>query len=176
MTILLFSGGADSSLIFFNLVGKIDFKCIFLDYGQDSLEEEYNSAFNLCSKFGVELETVQVDIKSKYNEFYIAGRNLFLIGLAATRCSEGDSIYIGVNKSDEESFPDCRVQFITSLKDSLVSGYGIKLETPLLSLSKREILKELAKLNYAEYSYCYIPADGKPCNTCLSCLVHKEAL
>lgn len=176
MNILLFSGGADSSLIFLNLVGKLDFKCIFLNYGQDSLKEEYNSAFNLCSKFGVELETVQVDIKSKYNDFYIAGRNLFLLGLAATRCSEGDSIYIGVNKSDEEAFPDCRVQFVTSLKDSLVSGYGIKLETPLISLSKGEILEELAKLDYAEYSYCYTPIDGKPCNTCLSCLVHKESL
>lgn len=176
MNVLLFSGGADSSLIFLNLIDKVDFKCIFLDYGQESLQEEYSSASSLCSKFGIELEAIQVDIKSKYNDFYIAGRNLFLVGLAATRCCEGESIYLGVNKSDEEAFPDCRVGFITALKTSLAFGYGVKLETPLLALTKREILQNLAKLNYTKYSYCYSPKEGKPCGNCLSCLTHRESL
>ena len=177
MNILLFSGGADSSLLFHTLViEKVEFNCIFLDYCQEALENEQQAVTELCSKFFIPLEIVKLNIDTKYNDFYIAGRNLFLVGLAATRCREGDSIYIGVNKSDDADFPDCRAEFVKTLRQSLYLGYGIKLETPLISLTKKAILQKLRTVNYSNYFYCYTPKEGVPCGKCLSCSVYLEAV
>ena len=176
MNILLFSGGADSSLIFFNLLNKTEFRCLFVDYGQTSVKEERKAAIDLCSKFNIALEDIVINIPVMYNDFYVAGRNLALIGIAATRCSSGDSIYIGVNKSDEDAFPDCTDVFINYLNNSLKVGYDITLKTPLLASTKSEIIKKLALTGYTSYSYCYSPVEGSPCGVCLSCLTHLGAI
>ena len=176
MNILLLSGGVDSSLIFFNLLNKVKFSCLFIDYGQVSVKEERKAALDLCNKFNILVEEIAINIPIMYNDFYVAGRNLVIVGIAATRCTTGDSIYIGVNKSDEEAFPDCTESFVNYLNNCLKVGYGITLETPLLTLTKSEIIKNLALTDYSAYSYCYSPVEGLPCGVCLSCLTHIGSL
>lgn len=176
MNYLLFSGGVDSTLIFNNLTQKnIDFKCVFVNYGQESLEVELQTVEKNCNKYSIDLLKIEFSLHLT-NEFYVMGRNLFMVSLVTTFCDVGDVIYIGVNKSDEVEFPDCRKDFVTNLQQILLNGYNISLEAPLIDLTKTQILKELSEKQIIDYTYCYTPVQGKPCMNCLSCKIHLEAL
>jgi|688.fasta_scaffold210754_2 7-cyano-7-deazaguanine synthase in queuosine biosynthesis len=171
MNYLLFSGGLDSTILFHRLV-KTDnvFTSVFLDYGQQSLEEELRVVKNYCDLYHVPLITYKHKIELD-NDFYYKGRNLYLVAVIATFCNKGDTIFIGVNTSDDRLFPDCRKEFISGLKNALWSGYSINLETPLLDISKRELKAEGSEFFV---SYCYTPVNGSPCGKCISCLEHNK--
>ena len=93
-------------------------------------------------------------------------------------------IFIGVNVVDYSGYPDCRSEFIKAFEKAAnlgtkngVKGKKIKIRTPLISLSKAEIIRKGIKLDvdYSLTHSCYDPDEkGRACGKCDSCLLRKK--
>jgi 7-cyano-7-deazaguanine synthase len=112
---------------------------------------------------------------------YVPARNLIFLSIAAGLAeSEGaDRIFIGANAVDYSGYPDCRPEFFKAFQQALavgtkagVEGKRVRIEHPLLFLSKAEIVKLGMKLGaplHLTWS-CY-KGGGKACGKCDSCLL-----
>lgn len=113
---------------------------------------------------------------------YVPARNTIFLAVAlgwAEVLSAAD-LYIGVNAVDYSGYPDCRPEFIAQFEAlaNLATRAGVegttrfRVHTPLISLSKSEIIRLGASLgvDFALTHSCYDPApDGRPCGRCDSC-------
>jgi len=113
---------------------------------------------------------------------YVPARNTIFLSfaLAWAEVLEAPEIWIGVNALDYSGYPDCRPEFIASFEETarlatrvgVETGQGVKVEAPLLRLTKAEIIRRGLELgvDYGHTSSCYAPGpDGRPCQTCDSC-------
>ena len=117
---------------------------------------------------------------------YVPARNTIFLSyaMAFAEVSGACDIFIGVNALDYSGYPDCRPQYIKAFEHmanlatrSGVDGNWLTLHTPLIELSKAEIIKLGIELgvDYSITSSCYDPApDGKSCGHCDSCLLRKK--
>lgn len=115
---------------------------------------------------------------------YVPGRNSVFLALAVS-CAEtekADTIFIGANAIDYSGYPDCRPEYLQTFADAVQSGtragiQGIKLQikTPLITLSKKEIilLGIQLKVPFEKTWSCYQGAD-RPCGVCDSCLLRAK--
>ncbi len=104
--------------------------------------------------------------------------------LAWAEVVDADAIFIGVNALDYSGYPDCRPEYIEAFQNLInlatkvgVEGHRISLETPLINLSKAEIIKtgERLKVDYALTVSCYqADALGRACGVCDSCRLRKK--
>lgn len=113
---------------------------------------------------------------------YVPARNLIFLSYALgyAEVMEAEKIYIGVNAVDYSGYPDCRPEFIEhfqklvnySTKATTQDKKRIVVETPLIELSKAEIVK-LGMENGAPLNYttsCYKGGE-KACGKCDSCVL-----
>ncbi len=113
---------------------------------------------------------------------YVPARNtIFLsIALAWAEVLPAADIFIGVNALDYSGYPDCRGEFIEAFQTmaNLATRIGvegsehIQIHTPLLKLTKAEIIKLGTDLgvDYSLTHSCYDPAkDGRSCGHCDAC-------
>jgi 7-cyano-7-deazaguanine synthase len=112
---------------------------------------------------------------------YVPARNtVFLsLALAMAEARAADAIVLGVNAIDYSGYPDCRPEFLAAFAEVArlgtkvgVEGRPIRLEAPLVTLTKAEIigLGLSLGLDYGLTTSCYDPdADGRPCGACDSC-------
>jgi 7-cyano-7-deazaguanine synthase len=117
---------------------------------------------------------------------YVPARNTVFLSyaLAYAESIQCSSIFIGVNSVDYSGYPDCRPEYIEAfqkmsnlaIKDAVEGKLIIKIETPLIDLSKSEIIKIGKSLNvdYSKTLSCYDPENGKACGHCDSCLLRKN--
>ncbi len=113
---------------------------------------------------------------------YVPARNLIFLsfGLAWAETLNIQDIFIGVNAVDYSGYPDCRPEFVSSfektanlaLKDAVENRIKIRIHTPLMYMSKAEIIKTGTALgvDYGMTHSCYDPSEkGKSCGVCDSC-------
>ena len=118
---------------------------------------------------------------------YVPARNtVFLsISLAQAETINSFDIFIGVNALDYSGYPDCRPEFISQFeklanlatKESVESKCSYKIHTPLINLTKSEIIQKGLKLNvdYSITSSCYDPNEnGNPCGNCDACMLRLK--
>ena len=117
---------------------------------------------------------------------YVPARNtVFLsLGLAWAEILKADCIYVGVNAVDYSGYPDCRPEFIDAFQSmanlatkQTVEGQALEIRTPLIDLSKSEIIQLGTGLgvNYAMTVSCYAAdADGAACGRCDACSLRSE--
>lgn len=118
---------------------------------------------------------------------YVPGRNTVFLSfaLAWAETLEASDIFIGVNALDYSGYPDCRPEFIEAFERmanlataAAVEGrQRVKIHTPLLLLSKGEIVKQGLALgvDYSRTITCYDPTDdGKACGACDACLLRMK--
>jgi 7-cyano-7-deazaguanine synthase len=117
---------------------------------------------------------------------YVPARNTIFLSfaLAWAEVLEAPDIFIGVNALDYSGYPDCRPEYIEAFESmaNLATKAGvegrlrIRIHTPLIRLSKAEIVKlgcELG-LDFSLTHSCYDPdAQGRPCGQCDSCLLRR---
>lgn len=124
------------------------------------------------------------DIGRTIPSTYVPARNtIFLsIGLAYAESIDADSIFIGVTSTDYSGYPDCRPEFIEAFQKLAdlatkrgVNGKKILIKTPLLKLSKSEIIKKGIDLDAPiEKTWsCYFGKE-LPCGRCDSCLLRLK--
>jgi 7-cyano-7-deazaguanine synthase len=93
-------------------------------------------------------------------------------------------IFIGVNAVDYSGYPDCRPEFIAAFEQLAaratkagVEGRPCHIHTPLISLSKAEIVREGARLgvDFSATVSCYqADGEGRACGRCDSCRIRRE--
>ncbi len=118
---------------------------------------------------------------------YVPARNTIFLSfaLAFAETVGAYDIFIGVNVLDYSGYPDCRPEYIQAFekmanlatKQSVESSVGIKINTPLIELTKAEIIKLGTSLgmDYSLTLSCYDPSDdGKHCEICDSCKLRKK--
>ena len=116
---------------------------------------------------------------------YVPGRNLIFLSLAAAYAEAlGSSIlYFGANVIDYAGYPDCRPGFIKAVETVLhegtkagMQGKGIEIRTPLLRMTKAEIIRLGLTLNvpFRLTHSCYDPTGPIACGQCDSCLIRKR--
>jgi 7-cyano-7-deazaguanine synthase len=117
---------------------------------------------------------------------YVPARNTiflsFALGWAETLGAS--DIFLGANALDYSGYPDCRPQYIAAFERMAnlatragIEGRRLRIHTPLISLSKAEIVKLGTRLG-VEYGLtwsCYDPApDGTACGRCEACLLRQK--
>lgn len=113
---------------------------------------------------------------------YVPARNTIFLSfaLALSEVVGAKYIYTGFNAVDYSGYPDCRPKFVSAFQHMAAlatkatdeGGSGVEIRTPLIEMTKREIVlkgMELA-VDYKMTWSCYSPLDGKkPCSMCDSC-------
>ena len=117
---------------------------------------------------------------------YVPARNTVLLSVALARADTLDSfdIFIGVNALDYSGYPDCRPEYIESFERTAnlatkagVSGNNFHIHTPLINMTKAEIIKSGTKLgvDYGLTFSCYDPQEtGAPCGHCDACILRLK--
>ena len=117
---------------------------------------------------------------------YVPARNTIFLSLALgwSEVLGASDIVIGVNALDYSGYPDCRPEFIAAFERVAalatragVEGTRFRLHTPLIALSKAEIIRRgvALGLDYGLTHSCYDPRpDGSPCGRCDSCVLRAR--
>lgn len=117
---------------------------------------------------------------------YVPARNTLFLSLAMglAEVQQARHLFIGVNAVDYSGYPDCRPDFIAAFTQLAqlatkagVEGKALEIHTPLISMSKAEIIATGTELgvDYAMTVSCYqADADGLACGRCDSCRIRAQ--
>ncbi len=117
---------------------------------------------------------------------YVPARNTVFLSLALgwAEVLNAEAIFIGVNAVDYSGYPDCRPEYIDAFQTMAnlatkkgVEGDLIHIKTPLINLSKAEIIKKgmILGVDYSQTLSCYAPdTQGKACGNCDSCRLRRQ--
>lgn len=117
---------------------------------------------------------------------YVPARNTVFLALALgwAEVLDADAIFIGVNALDYSGYPDCRPAFIAAFEQLAnlatrrgVEGAPIRIEAPLLNLTKAQIIRKGTELgvDYGLTVSCYQADDqGRACGRCDSCRLRRQ--
>ena len=117
---------------------------------------------------------------------YVPARNTIFLAyaLAWAEVILASDIFLGVNAIDYSGYPDCRPEFIEEFEKLAnlgtkagVEGRRFEIHTPLIKLSKAEIIRKAVELgvNLSLTHSCYDPnPDGRACGKCDSCLLRLK--
>jgi 7-cyano-7-deazaguanine synthase len=162
------------------------------------IAERYNVVQHLVTKidmraFGASALTADIpvpknrqldDLDNEIPVTYVPARNTIFLSyaLALSEVVSAPEIFIGVNALDYSGYPDCRPEFIAAFERmaNLATRAGVEsrnepavqIRTPLIDLSKREIIELGLRLgvDYSMTTSCYDPATtGEACGTCDAC-------
>ena len=137
--------------------------------------------------FGGSALTADIDVPKDGAEggipvTYVPARNTVFLSfaLAWAEVLEASDVFIGVNAIDYSGYPDCRPEFIEAFermanvatKAGVEGRTRLKIHTPLITLSKGEIVRLASDLgvDLGLTRSCYDPApSGEACGLCDSC-------
>ncbi len=117
---------------------------------------------------------------------YVPARNTIFLSLALgwAEVLGAADLVIGVNALDYSGYPDCRPEFVRAFEQLAtlgtragVEGARFRVHTPLIALSKAEIITRgmALGLDYGLTHSCYAPdAGGVPCGRCDSCVLRAR--
>ena len=117
---------------------------------------------------------------------YVPARNTLMLSLALSWAEilGAEAIFIGVNAVDYSGYPDCRPEFISAFAEVArlgtrvgVEGSPIRIEAPLVRLSKAEIIREGLRrgVDFSLTVSCYQADEtGRACGRCDSCRLRRE--
>lgn len=199
--VILVSGGLDSSTVL-ALAKEQGYACYALsfDYGQRH-RYELKAARKLAAKLGaIEYKLISLNLDSIGGSAltdaaipvpqsasegipvtYVPARNTVFLSLALAWAEvlQAGHIFIGVNAVDYSGYPDCRPEYIKAYEHMAnlatkagVEGRRVHIETPLIDLSKAEIIRLGTRLgvDYRMTISCYAADEtGYACGCCDAC-------
>jgi len=204
--VILLSGGLDSATTL-AVAKQQGYDCYALsfNYGQRH-QIELQAANQIAQQLGVEqhktlrldlagitgsaLTDLSVPVPTQSSQgipvTYVPARNTVFLALALgwAEVLKANNIFIGVNAVDYSGYPDCRPEFISAFETLAnlatkvgVEDHSFKISTPLINLSKGEIIKLGTSLgvDYALTVSCYNPdIQGRACGVCDSCRLRAD--
>jgi len=122
------------------------------------------------------------EMLSKLPNTFVPGRNVYFITALAQRAYQIGTRHIamGVNILDYSGYPDCRPEFIESMRDALTvgvfNGEGMGVHAPLMYLNKTNIVRlgRVLGVQYEDTHSCYEGVRGG-CGECDSCILRRRA-
>ncbi|MBP94583.1 7-cyano-7-deazaguanine synthase QueC [Candidatus Poribacteria bacterium] len=126
------------------------------------------------------------EIRKEIPVTYVPARNTIFLAfaLAWAETLSVRNIFIGVNVLDYSGYPDCRPEYIQAYTEMAnlatkagVEGHRLQIHTPLIGLTKAEIIKTGTDLDvdYALTHSCYCPDNhGRHCGQCDACLLRRK--
>jgi 7-cyano-7-deazaguanine synthase len=118
---------------------------------------------------------------------YVPARNTIFLSfaLALAEVVGASDIFIGANALDYSGYPDCRPDYFRAFqrmanlatRAGVEAGRRVTIHTPLIELSKREIIERGVALgvDFGMTLTCYDPApDGAACGRCEACLLRLK--
>jgi 7-cyano-7-deazaguanine synthase len=180
---------------------------ISFDYGQRTRSELYAAEkiskqmgaashrvmdFDMSHIGGSALTDTTIDVpiagidKSEIPITYVPARNTVFLSfaLALAEVVDANDIFIGVNAVDYSGYPDCRPEYIQAYEvmanlatKAGVEGHVLKIQTPLIDLTKAQIIQEglVLGVDYSLTVSCYQANElGEACGVCDSCRLRKQ--
>ena len=205
--VILLSGGLDSTTVLaIAKEQNYDCYALSFDYGQKQ-RSELESSIAIAKKSNViEHRIMKISLNdiggsaltdkeisvpkfSDSNDIpitYVPARNTIFLSFALAWAEVVDcqTIFIGVNALDYSGYPDCRPEFIEAFETMAnlatkqsVEGDKIQIKTPLINMTKAEIIKKGLSLgvDYSETTSCYDANSlGEACGECDACVLRKN--
>ena len=197
--ICILSGGMDSTLASYMAKNdEYEIIAVHFNYGQRTQDRELKAFRDICDDLKI-LEKYEIDIpfftqigasaltdktidvptggiEAGVPITYVPFRNgIFLSITAAIAEKEGaTAMYIGVVQEDSSGYPDCTDQFIQDITKAINQGTKeetkIEIITPLVYLTKAQIVEEAIKLNVPlEHTWSCYKEEEVACGVCDSC-------
>lgn len=204
--VVLVSGGLDSTTVL-AIARARGYACYTLsfDYGQRhraelAAAERVSRAqgdvehkvvsLNLDSIGGSALTDPDIAVPEEATEgipvTYVPARNTVFLSIALgwAEVLGAEAIFIGVNAVDYSGYPDCRPAFVAAFETLAnlatragVEGGKLRVEAPLMHMSKGEIIREGLQLgvDYSLTVSCYQASEaGLACGRCDACRLRRE--
>jgi 7-cyano-7-deazaguanine synthase len=199
IAVVLVSGGMDSCVTAAIAQQNYDMAFLHLNYGQRTEERELKAFNDIADYYKVETRLIvstehlksiggssltdmsmdvqradlnRTDIPTSYVPFRNA--NILSIAVSWAEVIGAVKIFIGAVEEDSSGYPDCRREFYDAFNKVIDLGTKpstkINIETPIIHLSKSDIVKMGVKLQapfHLTWS-CY-QSDDKACGICDSC-------
>lgn len=199
--VILLSGGLDSITALL-IAQQQGFDCFALsfDYGQRH-NAELDAARKIAKAYGLkdhkvihlELSSIggsaltdgSIAVPEQPQEgipvTYVPARNTVFLAFALgwAEVLKAFDLFIGVNAVDYSGYPDCRPEYIEAFQKLAklatkagVEGQDFSIHTPLIHLSKAEIIKIGVELgiDYSITVSCYsADVEGRACRVCEAC-------
>ncbi|MCM8763079.1 MAG: 7-cyano-7-deazaguanine synthase QueC [Candidatus Omnitrophica bacterium] len=198
--VVLLSGGLDSATTLYIARKKFRCFCLIFDYGQRH-KKEIEQAKKIAKLSGSKYRVIKIDLPLKSSSLinkklaigrnsqsipqtYVPGRNTIFLSIALSLAEDmgAKAIFIGANALDFSGYPDCRPEYYRAFKRLVrlatragVKGGEIKIFTPLINLTKAQIIKKGLRLGvpYALTWSCY-RGGKRPCGKCDSCFYRAK--
>lgn len=204
--VVLLSGGLDSATtLAIARAEGYDCHCLSIDYGQRH-RSELDAAVRVAKALGAAAhKVVRIDLGAVGGSAltdrtiavpvdgvqpgipvtYVPARNTIMLALALAHAevSGAEHIYFGANAVDYSGYPDCRPDYMHAFETlanlatkAAVEGRPLKLHTPIIELSKADIIRRGVALgvDYALTVSCYQADEtGRACGICDSCRLRR---
>ena len=203
--VVLMSGGMDSCVTAAIASRTHQIAALHASYGQRTEQRELTSFNRLADHFGAiarlavrldyfgtiggssltdqQLPVHDADLSNKeIPNTYVPFRNAHFLSIATSWAEVigANKIFIGAVWEDSSGYPDCRPEYYEALNKLIRLGTRpeseITVETPLIYLSKREIVQKGLELEaplHLTWS-CYQSSD-RACGVCDSCALRLRA-
>ena len=123
-------------------------------------------------------------IGAKIPSTYVPARNTIFLafGLSYAEAIGAQAVMIGANALDYSGYPDCRPDYLAAMSKVFRlgtkagrEGHPIKIDAPLLRLSKSQIIQMGNRLSVPyELTWSCYQGGAKPCGRCDSCLLRAK--
>lgn len=175
-TVLLYSGGADSTVLLYDLLDRGEKVLpVMFDYGQPHVVE-IDHAMHITSTLG--LVATMVDLPTFLGDttdgVIFPNRNAVMVSVAAAYALTvgAHQVAFAAHGDDHDRFPDCRRDWAYAMRsatEKATSG-AVSFYYPYLSWTKAEVVMKGNALGVPfDLTWsCYLPGPD-PCGTCLAC-------
>ena len=200
--VVILSGGMDSTTLLYDVINQgYDVSVISFDYGQKHVKE-LDVARQTTQKLNLEHNVLNLDVLNKVapsaltrddweipeghyadenmKQTVVANRNMVMLSIAGAYAMGvgAKKLFYGAHAGDHDIYPDCRKEFVDSMRESLklADWSEVELEAPYLDIDKGDIAikgKELG-VDYSLTWTCY-KGEELACGACGSCTERLEA-
>ncbi len=204
VAVVLASGGMDSCVCLAEAVREFTPALLHASYGQRTAARELSAFQAIAAHYGVTRRLVTTldnlraiggssltdasraveqgwPVPGRVPSTYVPFRNAHLLamGVSWAEVLGARAVFIGAVEEDGSGYPDCRQEFYDCFQAAVRAGTrpgaGIELRTPLIRLTKAQIVRrgvELGAPLHLTWS-CYVE-ERQACGRCESCRLRRR--